>query len=116
MRSLHASRCRRAPSAKSISRTRTVPGGAVGRLGGDEFLAVLPTVDLEVAVAIARQCVDAVERTDIGVSASIGVSTATRGEAVDAILRRADEAMYCAKASGPGNVHVSEAAEIESVP
>jgi diguanylate cyclase (GGDEF)-like protein len=74
---------------------------------------VLPTVDLDVAVAIARQCVEAIERTDVGVSASVGVATAARGEAVDAILRRADEAMYCAKASGRGNVHVSDGLEVE---
>jgi diguanylate cyclase (GGDEF)-like protein len=91
-------------------------GGAVGRLGGDEFLAVLPTVDLDVAVAIARLCVEAVEQTNVGVSASIGVATAARGEAVDAILRRADEAMYCAKAVGRGNVHVSDGVGLEARP
>jgi diguanylate cyclase (GGDEF)-like protein/PAS domain S-box-containing protein len=83
------------------------PGGAVGRLGGDEFLAVLPTTDLDVAVALARKSIDAIELTNTGVSASIGVATAERGDPVDAILRRADEAMYTAKGSKPGHVHIA---------
>jgi diguanylate cyclase (GGDEF)-like protein len=83
------------------------PGGAVGRLGGDEFLAVLPTTDLDVAVALARKSIDTIEQSGIGVSASIGVATAERGDPVDAILRRADEAMYTAKGSKPGQVHIA---------
>jgi diguanylate cyclase (GGDEF)-like protein/PAS domain S-box-containing protein len=83
------------------------PGGAVGRLGGDEFLAVLPTTDLDVAVALARKSIESIERTDTGVSASIGVATAERGDPVDAVLRRADEAMYTAKGSKPGQVHIA---------
>lgn len=81
------------------------PGGVVGRLGGDEFLAVLPTTDADVAVALARSCIDAIENSKTGVSASVGIASADRGDAVDAILRRADEAMYTAKSSKPGHVH-----------
>jgi diguanylate cyclase (GGDEF)-like protein/PAS domain S-box-containing protein len=82
-------------------------GGVVGRLGGDEFLAVLPTTDLEVAVALARKCIDAIENSNTGVSASVGVASAEQGDPVDAILRRADEAMYTAKGSKPGHVHIA---------
>jgi diguanylate cyclase (GGDEF)-like protein/PAS domain S-box-containing protein len=90
-------------------------GGAIGRLGGDEFLAVLPTTDLDVVVALARHLIDVIEQTNVGVSASVGVATAQRSEPVDSILRRADEAMYCAKGSKPGQVHVADEA-LESQP
>jgi diguanylate cyclase (GGDEF)-like protein/PAS domain S-box-containing protein len=83
------------------------PGGAVGRLGGDEFLAVLPTTDLDAAVALARRCIETIEHTKTGVSASVGIATAERGDPVDAILGRADEAMYTAKGSKPGQVHIA---------
>lgn len=91
------------------------PGGTVGRLGGDEFLAVLPTIDVDVAVNLARQSIRTIEALNVGVSASVGVATAQRGDPVDAILRRADEAMYCAKGSKPGQVHIA-ASQMEPQP
>jgi diguanylate cyclase (GGDEF)-like protein/PAS domain S-box-containing protein len=81
----------------------------VGRHGGDEFLAVLVGVE---APAKAQQIADCmIERIsqpiDLGdgssahVSASIGIAIpSASGETADAVLRRADAAMYEAKQNG----------------
>jgi diguanylate cyclase (GGDEF)-like protein len=88
---------------------------AVGRFGGEEFVALLPSVNETTAVGVAervRARIEAVpvrveRRTggtgtgDIAVTASIGVA-ATRGAgvALDDLLRAADGALYAAKAAG----------------
>jgi diguanylate cyclase (GGDEF)-like protein len=88
---------------------------AVGRFGGEEFVALLPGVNGPAAVGVAervRARIEAVpvrveRRTggtgtgDIAVTASIGVA-ATRGAgvALDDLLRAADGALYAAKAAG----------------
>jgi diguanylate cyclase (GGDEF)-like protein/PAS domain S-box-containing protein len=85
-----------------------VPSHALtGRLGGDEFLVVLPATRLEDASAIALRILDALDapwaRPGCEISASIGVATTgERRETAEEILRRADEAMYDAKRQGKG--------------
>jgi diguanylate cyclase (GGDEF)-like protein len=80
----------------------------VGRLGGDEFAVLMRSADAATAETVAARVVAALgERTEVGdatlaVSASVGL--ATRGEDepldVDELIRRADVAMYRAKAQG----------------
>ncbi|MCU1429586.1 MAG: putative diguanylate cyclase/phosphodiesterase with sensor [Actinomycetia bacterium] len=84
-----------------------VPSHALaGRLGGDEFLVVLPGTANDEAGAIALHILDALGRPwhlPGKISASIGVATTGRHpESVEDILRRADEAMYDAKRQGKG--------------
>jgi diguanylate cyclase (GGDEF)-like protein len=85
-----------------------VPSHALtGRLGGDEFLVVLPATQLPDANAIALRILDALDapwpRPACEISASIGVATTgERRETAEEILRRADEAMYDAKRQGKG--------------
>jgi diguanylate cyclase (GGDEF)-like protein/PAS domain S-box-containing protein len=85
-----------------------VPSHALtGRLGGDEFLVVLPGTSNNDAGVIARRILSAVEHAwplvGCEISASIGVATTgTRRESIEDILRRADEAMYDAKRQGKG--------------
>ncbi len=81
------------------------------RLGGDEFAIVLPGVgDAREAVAVAARVLDGLERPVLldGLAmrprASVGVALALDGEEPDALLRRADAAMYAAKQAG-GNVY-----------
>ena len=69
----------------------------LGRLGGEEFLALLPDADARAAKAAAeklRASVDAV-----GVTVSIGWA-AWDGESADELLGRADDALYTAKERG----------------
>ncbi|WP_168990536.1 sensor domain-containing diguanylate cyclase [Aureimonas flava] len=78
----------------------------VGRLGGEEFLVVLPGASQAVAMAIAeriRQEVRGDGREREGrppVTVSLGVATLEGGEDGAALMRRADLALYRAKAEG----------------
>jgi hypothetical protein len=80
-----------------------------GRLGGEEFAVVLPDAAaggaLEVAARI-RRCVEACccSEHPPPATVSIGAATWTAGETVEALLRRADEALYAAKAAGRNRV------------
>jgi two-component system, cell cycle response regulator len=69
----------------------------LGRLGGEEFLAVLPETNGDAAPAAAEKIRASVLRT--GVTVSIGWAT-WEGEPPDDLLARADDALYAAKASG----------------
>lgn len=81
---------------------------AFGRLGGEEFAAVLPGADAAMAMQIAERLRAGVQdqvigtRTgDIRVTISIGITLTGGGDDdVDSILRRADSAMYQAKNEG----------------
>ncbi|HEV7898331.1 MAG TPA: EAL domain-containing protein [Planosporangium sp.] len=81
-------------------------GDTVARLGGDEFAVLLrqawpTTVDAvaESILASLRQPV-VVDGSELLVQASIGVTEACPGDDPEALLRKADIAMYAAKESG----------------
>jgi len=83
----------------------------LGRLGGEEFLALLPDTDEEAAGVMAerlRATVDAVRvPSDAGllrVTVSIGWACWDADEDVDSLVRRADEALYGAKDAGRDQV------------
>jgi diguanylate cyclase (GGDEF)-like protein len=86
----------------------------IGRLGGDEFLAILQHCDVLKATQIAGRMLHAVYRpivinskqdTSITISASIGIAIFPHdGQDTDALLRNADLAMYQAKSAGRNQV------------
>jgi diguanylate cyclase (GGDEF)-like protein len=83
----------------------------VGRIGGDELLVVLNRMpSLEAAEAIAKKIHAAacapLELTtgEVVPTLSIGVSLIHKGESVDAVVERADQAMYQAKRHGRNRV------------
>jgi len=84
------------------------PYDQVGRYGGEEFLVVLPSCDLEQAQHQAermRARLDSstmlVDGTEMHVSASFGVTVSDCSERTsDLFVRVADEALYKSKASG----------------
>ncbi len=91
------------------------PSDLLVRHGGDEFVVVLTDVDDMRAVhEVAERMREALGRPfdldgDLvaplrlpGLSVSIGVATARGGEDPSTLLRRADAAMYLAKADGQG--------------
>lgn len=85
------------------------------RLGGEEFLVVLPGVGMRRANEIAERLRVAVRETRVAgitVTISIGVSVAS-GEAVafDALFKAADSALYEAKATGGNAVVCSRIAQ-----
>lgn len=89
---------------------------AVGRLGGDEFALLLHGTDQEDALAAAsrfNQALRSVRGRDT-VTASLGISTwQGADDDPDAILRRADEALYTAKRSGRDQAALWEASRTE---
>lgn len=84
----------------------------VGRLGGDEFLAVLaPVRSEEVAAKIALHALDCLGQPyliaghELQVTPSIGISLFPQhGASVDELIKHADAAMYVAKQRGCNNV------------
>jgi diguanylate cyclase (GGDEF)-like protein len=87
---------------------RAVPPGAqLGRLGGEEFVVILPGADRAEALRVAEATRAEVEALDVsrwlsgrGVTISLGATACVRGDPLGAILRRADEALYAAKDGG----------------
>lgn len=80
----------------------------LGRLGGDEFVVLLPEVgarhDIDVVAEKIRESLSApftIEGHAVRISCSIGIAVyPADGNNEDALLRRADEAMYGAKSEG----------------
>ena len=69
----------------------------LGRLGGEEFLALLGDTSAETAPAALEKLRASVQA--VGVTVSIGWA-AWEGEGADVLLQRADDAVYAAKARG----------------
>ena len=88
------------------------------RLGGDEFVALLPNTDVAGARVVAERLRQSLAEdllvfrgTELSIPLSIGVAEAARGELdVQALVKRADEAMYAAKRAGGDRVHQAPAA------
>lgn len=86
-------------------------GDIVGRFGGEEFVVLLPGADLKQAMGAAERCRAAVQKMTISnapylsVTASVGVAAfPEHGEALDALLKASDTAMYDAKAKGRNRI------------
>ncbi|MEO6432678.1 MAG: EAL domain-containing protein [Sphingomicrobium sp.] len=100
-------------------RLKSVMGvnGQVGRLGGDEFEAVLPGVtDVGLLESLARTLIEQVSRPysieghKVQIGASVGIEIGDPGKScADAIVRNADLALYAAKAAGRGKHKFFEA-------
>lgn len=80
------------------------PGDLLARLGGDEFAVVLPGLGAEPAEPAAAEILARfrqpvmIEGVPVALGASVGVALAPEhGTEHQALLRRADEAMYSAK-------------------
>jgi diguanylate cyclase (GGDEF)-like protein len=88
----------------------------VSRFGGEEFCVLLPRTDSEGALQAAERFREAVLATVVPwadetlcVTVSVGVAaTSDPTEALHSILRRADEALYRAKAEGRNRVITAE--------
>lgn len=84
-------------------------GDICARLGGDEFMVFAPSCDLDGAKEIAERLLTTVRNSagDIGFTVSIGISVERHLNAdFDAMYRRADTALYQAKAEGKNRLAI----------
>jgi len=92
------------------------PEEIAGRMGGEEFMAILPGCDIEAALAIARGIRSGfqddarfVDGHRVEATLSAGVATAPEnGGGLAEIMARADKAMYAAKDRGRNRVLPAE--------
>lgn len=88
---------------------RQVDGAA--RVGGDEFIVILPGTDLRGAQMVARRLLESF-REDVALfrdvqlqaTAAVGVAEWRRGSDAKRLVELADEAMYAAKQRGPNSL------------
>jgi two-component system cell cycle response regulator len=90
------------------------------RYGGEEFVVVMPDTDMGLAFSIAERLRKSIETTPVVISRapgrlnitiSIGIaSTQGAGDTADALLHRADQALYSAKRNGRNRVVTAAAA------
>ena len=84
---------------------------AVGRWGGEEFVAALTSITPPEAVAAGERLRVLVESASLpvsgqhlGVTVSVGVTCARPEDTLDSLLHRADRLMYASKAAGRNRV------------
>ncbi|MGY3443258.1 GGDEF domain-containing protein [Bradyrhizobium sp. USDA 4473] len=92
------------------------PYDSVARVGGEEFMVLLPGATLDAASAVAERVRSVIERTafdvgaepSVGVTISAGVSEFGRdGDTLDQFLNVADQRLYRAKFEGRNRVVVA---------
>jgi len=91
-------------------------GESFGRLGGEEFMLVMPGTDgrrAHVAAEHLRREVQArcavIDEIPVGMTVSIGSAQCAPAETAEALVRRADAAMYAAKKAGRNQVVAADA-------
>jgi diguanylate cyclase (GGDEF)-like protein len=89
-------------------------GDTCGRMGGEEFMLVMSGVALEQAQKIIDGLMQSVRLArpldqwpQQGYTVSAGLAMAQKSESAKALLRRADEALYAAKAAGRDRLECS---------
>jgi diguanylate cyclase (GGDEF)-like protein len=92
----------------------------LGRLGGEEFVVILPNTGLPEACRVADQICRQIPAVDLApclegrrVTVSIGVTASTAQDTVSAVLRRADAALYAAKHAGRNCVRTDLAVDVD---
>lgn len=92
--------------------TQSRPTDLIARIGGEEFVAVMPGIHADEAGAFAERVGDALRGHHGGIGARItvsaGVAPMGADDTVDTLLREADSALYAAKGAGRDRVVLAE--------
>jgi diguanylate cyclase (GGDEF)-like protein len=95
-----------------LLRAQLRKGDSLGRWGGEEFMIVCPRIDrngIEQTAEKLRLGIAEHEFPIVGTAtASFGATLARPGESMNALVARADSALYAAKESGRNRVHSAE--------
>ncbi len=91
-------------------------GETVARLGGDEFAIVIERATPAACAALARRLIEQLSRPyplssggTVIIGASVGIALIVDGETLESLLKRADTALYEAKAAGKGTFRFATA-------
>ncbi|WP_237157907.1 GGDEF domain-containing protein [Shewanella psychrophila] len=100
-------------SLANISSSLMRKSDLVGRVGGEEFLVILPHTNLEQATEIAERLVDSIAMADLSgtaqdltITISAGVAAREQDKSFSELLQRADKGLYLAKSSGRNCVKI----------
>jgi diguanylate cyclase (GGDEF)-like protein len=99
-----------------VIRSQTMPEHPLGRIGGEEFLLLLPAcsrrhardVAEQIRIEVAARCAT-VKDAPVELTLSIGVVECGSADGATSLIARADEAMYEAKHAGRNRVVVLDA-------
>lgn len=98
-------------TTKNICQTILRKSDTLGRIGGEEFMIILPETDQASATKIANRIREQFESydfdnlaSDLKVTASFGVIMHTDEDSYDALVNKADRLMYRAKNDGRNRV------------
>ncbi|TAL77795.1 MAG: GGDEF domain-containing protein [Burkholderiaceae bacterium] len=87
----------------------------IARIGGEEFLMILPGATMQAALALAQRLHHEPIRVhldsfpvEFSYTFSAGVAQMSPGDSVQSLMARADQALYAAKARGRNTIQASE--------
>ena len=93
--------------------TESAPeGSAISRVGGDEFMILMPLSDCDELVELGKQVIALLEEpfslsgSTYSISASIGVALIDSASTLERVFHESDNAMFRAKRTGRGRVTV----------
>lgn len=87
----------------------------IGRLGGEEFIVLLPEANIDKAVEVSNRLLEAIAftpietgTTTIRITATIGITALLPNDkGIDSIIQRADAALYRGKESGRNRLEIN---------
>ncbi|MCX9154332.1 diguanylate cyclase [Pseudomonas sp. TB1-B1] len=98
----------------NVLRKRLRPGDFIARFGGEEFVLLMPDSPLTDALTVGEVLRNAIEACPfhfkgepVTITVSMGVAQFQPGERSELALKRADEALYRAKAAGRNQVQAA---------
>ncbi|MCK5539794.1 MAG: GGDEF domain-containing protein [Deltaproteobacteria bacterium] len=83
------------------------------RFGGEEFICLLPSTDIEHAIQAGNKIRELLSKSTLSskkkdvtlqITVSIGIATFTSGDDIDDLIKRADDALYLAKRQGKNRI------------